>query len=91
MSKRERSAHVLRDEVSLRIHRIDEIADDGAKIHVPLPESHPRDKRGRNWDMAFHNSARGYEASVRVVVDEVRDEFDLVDTPESHVPNPFGD
>jgi len=91
MAKRERSARVLQEEVSRRIHQIDEIADDGARIHVPLPHGHARDARGRNWDMAFYNTARGYEAGIRAVVDDVRDEFDLVDMPESRVPNPFGD
>jgi len=91
MAKRERTARVLQEEVSRRIHQIDEIADDGARIHVPLPQGHARDTCGRNWDMAFHGGARGYEASIRVVVDDVRDEFDLVDTPESRAPNPFGD
>lgn len=91
MAKRERSAHVLQDEVSRRIQQIDEIADDGAKVRVPLPQPHARDARGRNWDMAIFGNARGYEMSIRGVVDDVRDEFDLSDKPENHAPNPFGD
>lgn len=92
MAKRERSRRVLQDEVSRRIHQIDEIADDGAHIRVPEPKPHPRDARGRNWDItAPFGNARGYEASIRAVLDELRDEFDLVDDPASHTPNPFGD
>lgn len=89
MAKRGRSRRVLKEEVSRRVHQIDEIADDGAHIRVPDPEPHARDGRGRNWDMARFGNARGYEASIRVVVDEVRDEFDLVDEPDSRAPNPF--
>jgi hypothetical protein len=91
MAKRERSRHVIKEEVSRRIHQIDEIADDGAHIQVPEPEPHHRDTWGRNWDMERFGNARGYEQSIRMVVDEVRDEFDLVDDPASRTPNPFGD
>lgn len=89
MAKRGRSCRALKEEVSRRVHQIDEIADDGAHIRVPDPVPHARDARGRNWDMARFGNARGYEASIRAVVDDVRDEFDLVDEPESRVPNPF--
>lgn len=89
MAKRGRSCRVLKEEVSRRVHQIDEIADDGAHIRVPDPVPHARDARGRNWDMARFGNARGYEASIRAVVDDVRDEFDLVDEPDSRVPNPF--
>ena len=91
MAKRERSRHVIKEEVSRRIHQIDEIADDGAHIRVPDPEPHARDTRGRNWDMGRFGNARGYEQSIRIVVDEVRDELDLVDDPADRGPNPFGD
>ncbi|WP_425332987.1 hypothetical protein [Cupriavidus pinatubonensis] len=33
----------------------------------------------------------GYEASIRAVVDKVRDEFDLSDSIENRASNPFGD
>ena len=91
MAKRGRSRRVLKEEVSRRIHQIDEIADDGARIRVPDPVPHARDARGRNWDMGHFGNARGYERSIRAVVDDVREEFDLVDEPESRTPNPFGD
>lgn len=91
MAKRERSRRVIKEEVSRRIQNIDEIADDGARVRVPDPTPHDRDARGRNWDMGRFGNARGYEASIRAVVDDVRDEFDLVDDPASTVPNPFGD
>ncbi|WP_454764396.1 hypothetical protein [Cupriavidus campinensis] len=91
MAKRERSGRVLKEEVSRRVHQIDEIADDGTRIRVPDPQPHARDARGRNWDMARFGNARGFEAAIRNVVDDVRDEFDLVDDPVVSVPNPFGD
>lgn len=91
MAKRGRSRRVLKEEVSRRIHQIDEIADDGARIRVPDPVPHARDARGRNWDMGHFGNARGFERSIRAVVDDVREEFDLVDEPEARMPNPFGD
>ncbi len=89
MAKRERSRRVIKEEVSRRIQELDEIVDDGTHIQVPDPVPHARDARGCNWDMARFGNARGHEAAIRAVVDEVRDEFDLVDDPESKVPNPF--
>lgn len=91
MAKRERGRRALQDEVSRRIQQIYDIGEDGVKIRVPVPEPHPRDARGRNWDMTGFDNAIGYEASVRVVVDKVRDEFDLSDALENRAPNPFGD
>ncbi|CAG2156279.1 hypothetical protein D3C81_980200 [compost metagenome] len=91
MAKRERSRRVIMEEVSRRVQQIDEIADEGRHIQVPDPQPHPRDGRGRNWDMARFGNARGFEAAIRNVVDDVRDEFDLTDEPVSSVPNPFGD
>ncbi|CAG9163913.1 hypothetical protein [Cupriavidus pampae] len=92
MAKRGRSRRVLKEEVSRRVHQIDEVAEDGAHIRVPDPVPHARDARGRNWDMPHFGNARGYEASIRAVVDDVREEFDLDDEADGHVsrtPNPF--
>ena len=91
MAKRERGRRALQDEVSRRVQQIDEIGEDGAKIRVPMPEPHPRDARGRNWDMKGFGRGTGYEAGIRAAVDKVRDEFDLSDTVENRAPNPFGD
>ena len=91
MAKRERGRRALQDEVSRRVQQIDEIGEDGAKVRVPMPEPHPRDARGRNWDMKGIGRATGYEAGIRAVVDKVRDEFDLSDAVENRAPNPFGD
>lgn len=91
MAKRERSRRVIKEEVSRRIQQIDEIADEGMRVRVPDPMPHERDARGRNWDMGRFGNARGYEGAIRTVVDDVRDEFDLVDDPASKAPNPFGD
>ncbi|BDB24832.1 hypothetical protein Tamer19_70290 [Cupriavidus sp. TA19] len=91
MAKRERGRRALQDEVSRRIQHIYEIGEDGATIHVPAPVPHARDTRGRNWDMNGFGNATGYEASIRTVVDEVRDEFDLNESLENRAPNPFGD
>lgn len=81
MAKRERNRRALQDEVSRRIHKIEDIAEDGTRIRVPEPEPHPRDARGRNWDMKAFGNAAGYERAIRAVVDKVRDEFDLTEAP----------
>lgn len=91
MAKRERGPRALQDEVSRRIQQIYEIGEDGAKVRVPPPVPHARDVRGRNWNMTAFGNATGYEASIRAVVDKVRDEFDLVETLENRAANPFGD
>ena len=91
MAKRERGRHALQDEVSRRIQQIYEVGEDGAKVRVPAPVPHARDARGRNWDMSGFGNATGYEASIRAVVDQVRDEFDLNESLENRAPNPFGD
>ncbi|AOY96178.1 hypothetical protein BKK79_31640 [Cupriavidus sp. USMAA2-4] len=91
MAKRERSARVLQEEASRRIQKVDEIADEGARIRVPLPQAHPRDARGRNWDIKGIGKGSGHERAVREVVDRLRDEFDLGEAPAGSAPNPFGD
>jgi hypothetical protein len=80
MAKRERTAKVLQEELSRRIHRIDEIAEDGACLKVPLPQAHARDARGRNWDIKRIDRATGYERAIRAVIDGLRDEFDLAES-----------
>ncbi len=89
MAKRERAARALQDEVSRRIQRIDDIVEDSARIRVPAPQAHPRDARGRNWDMKAFGNAGGYERSIRAVVDKARDEFDLVEAPGQPGDDPF--
>lgn len=88
MAKRERPARALQDEVSRRIQRLDEIVDEGLKVRVPVPQPHPRDAWGRNWDMQGFGHVRGHERAIRAVVDKVRDEFDLSENPATP-PDPF--
>ncbi|MBY4898861.1 hypothetical protein [Cupriavidus sp. AU9028] len=87
MPKRERTGRALQDEVSRRIQRLDEIVEDGVRVRVPQPQPHPRDVRGRNWDMQGFSHVRGYERAIRAVVDKVRDEYDLA--PELTRGDPF--
>jgi hypothetical protein len=91
MAKQERTRRALQDEASRRIQKIDEIAEEGARILVPAPEPHPRDARGRNWNIERFGHAAGYERRIRPLVDEMRDEYDLVDGPAGlvNVADPF--
>lgn len=88
MGKRERTRRALQDEASRRIQRLDEIVEDGVRVRVPPPQPHPRDARGRNWDMQGFAHVKGYERLIRAVVDKLRDEYDLAD--ESRRDDPFG-
>ncbi|TWG80392.1 hypothetical protein L602_000500000380 [Cupriavidus gilardii J11] len=87
MAKREGTRRALQDELSRRIQRIDEIVEDGVRVRVPPPQPHPRDARGRNWDVKGFTHVKGYERQIRAVVDKVRDEYDLVEVSASD--NPF--
>jgi hypothetical protein len=90
MAKRARSAPLLQAELSRRIHRLDDVLEDGVRLTVPLPQAHERDKRGRNWDLKRFDDHRSYARSIREVIDAMRDEFDLADeVPRSRTPNPF--
>lgn len=81
MAKRQGTRRALQDELSRRIQRIDEIVEEGVRVRVPPPQPHPRDARGRNWDVQGFTHVKGYERLIRAVVDKVRDEYDLVDMP----------
>jgi hypothetical protein len=61
------------------IHNIEEVADDGASIGVPLPQRHEVDRNGCNWDMGIFRNASGYEDSIRAEVEKARQSFNLPD------------
>jgi hypothetical protein len=76
-------ASQLQDEVSRRIHRTHEIAEDGAKIRVPRPQKQEPDATGCNWTMKHFGNAIGYERIVEEVLRAVRTEYNLADTDDA--------
>ena len=73
------NASRLQQEVSRRIHRLQEVVDDGVKIGVPRPQAQPSDASGCNWAMKHFGNAAGFEAPIAAVLAQVRAEYNLAD------------
>jgi hypothetical protein len=59
MRRKMLNASQLQQEVNRRIHRLQEIVEDGVKIRVPRPQLQEPDKTGCNWNMThFGNPCR---------------------------------
>ena len=55
------NASRLQQEVDRRIHRLQEVVEDGVKIRVPRPLLQEPDKTGCNWNMTNFGNAVGFE------------------------------
>jgi hypothetical protein len=84
------NASQLQQEVNRRIHRLQEIVEDGVKIRVPRPQLQEPDKTGCNWNMTHFGNAVGFERDVEGVLKAVRAEYNL-NTEVKDTGNPFGD
>ncbi|MDR3100631.1 MAG: hypothetical protein LBV73_26655, partial [Paraburkholderia sp.] len=62
MLRKTLNASRLQDEVKRRIHRLQEVVDDGVKIGVPRPQLQAPDRTGCNWTMRNFGNAAGFEA-----------------------------
>lgn len=92
MIRKTLNASRLQDEVNRRIHRVQEIADDGVKIRVPRPERQEADATGCNWTMKHFGNAIGYERIVDEVLRGVRAEYNLSDADDAKdIQSPFGE
>ncbi|MGQ7932256.1 hypothetical protein [Paraburkholderia sp. D1E] len=80
----------LQQEVNRRIHRLQEIVEDGVKIRVPRPQLQEADKTGCNWNMTHFGNAVGFERDIEGVLKAVRSEYNL-NTEVKDTRNPFGD
>lgn len=80
----------LQQEVHRRIHRLQEIIEDGVKIRVPRPQLQEADKTGCNWNMTHFGNAVGFERDIEGVLKAVRAEYNL-NTEVKDTGNPFGD
>ncbi|OAJ60787.1 hypothetical protein A6V36_03075 [Paraburkholderia ginsengiterrae] len=84
------NASQLQQEVNRRIHRLQEIVEDGVKIRVPRPQVQEADKTGCNWNMTHFGNAVGFERDIEGVLKAVRAEYNL-NTEVKDTGNPFGD
>jgi len=84
------NASQLQQEVNRRIHRLQEIVEDGVKIRVPRPQLQEPDKTGCNWSMNHFGNAVGFERDIEGVLKAVRAEYNL-STEAKDTGNPFGD
>jgi hypothetical protein len=78
----------LQQEVHRRIHRLQEIIEDGVKIRVPRPQLQEPDKTGCNWNMTHFGNAVGFERDIEGVLKAVRAEYNL-NTEVKDTGNPF--
>jgi hypothetical protein len=83
------NASRLQAEVSRRLHRRHEVAEDGVKISVPRPQLQEPDKSGCNWNMKHFGNAAGFEREIAAVLADVRAEYNL-STEAKDESNPFG-
>ncbi|MFL9917992.1 hypothetical protein PQR75_21880 [Paraburkholderia fungorum] len=89
MIRKTLNASQLQQEVNRRIHRLQEIVEDGVKIRVPRPELQEPDKTGCNWNMTHFGNAVGFERDIEGVLKVVRAEYNL-NTEVKDTGNPFG-
>ncbi|AXF11063.1 hypothetical protein SCB29_20795 [Paraburkholderia sp. SIMBA_055] len=90
MIRKTLNASQLQQEVSRRIHRLQEIVEDGVKIRVPRPQLQEVDKTGCNWNMTHFGNVVGFERDVEAVLKAVRAEYNL-STEAKSSGNPFED
>ncbi|MFL9989746.1 hypothetical protein [Paraburkholderia sediminicola] len=90
MIRKTLNASQLQQEVNRRIHRLQEIVEDGVKIRVPRPHLQEADKTGCNWNMTHFGNAVGFERDIEGVLKAVRAEYNL-NTEVKDTGNPFGD
>ncbi|WOD20390.1 hypothetical protein [Paraburkholderia kirstenboschensis] len=90
MTRKMLNASQLQQEVNRRIHRLQEIVEDGVKIRVPRPQLQEADKTGCNWKMTNFGNAVGFERDIEGVLKAVRAEYNL-STEVKDTGNPFGD
>jgi len=90
MIRKTLNASQLQQEVNRRIHRLQEIVEDGVKIRVPRPQLQEPDKTGCNWSMHHFGNAVGFERDIEGVLKAVRAEYNL-NTEVKDTGNPFGD
>lgn len=80
MPKTVRTAEQIRDELQSRMMKIAAEAPGALHVRIPLPERHPPDASGRNWNMVPLNDL-GADCihHVQKEIEDMRTEFVLPD------------
>ncbi|CAG9253542.1 MULTISPECIES: hypothetical protein [Paraburkholderia] len=80
MPKTVRTAEQIRDELQARVEKIAADVPGALRVRIPLPERHPPDASGRNWNMVPLNDL-GVDCAhhVQTVIEDMRTEFVLPD------------
>lgn len=80
MGKAVRTADRLRAMVQVRLNTLPRQEHLGSPLPLPVAGSvtlTPRDRNGRNWDITRFDNATGYLSQIRMIVDALRDEYDV--------------
>ncbi|MFM0471632.1 hypothetical protein [Paraburkholderia strydomiana] len=74
------SAEQIRDEAQSRVEKICANTPEELRVRIPLPERHPPDAAGRNWNMVpLNEKGTDFTHEVRRIVEDMRTEFVLPD------------
>ncbi|SAL71572.1 hypothetical protein AWB69_08654 [Caballeronia udeis] len=80
MPKTVQTAAQIRDELQKRMANIAADAPGVLRVRMPLPERHPRDASGRNWNIVpLNDPGADYVHHVQRVIEDMRTEFVLPD------------
>ena len=91
MLRKTLNASRLQEEVHRRIHKLQEVVEDGVKIGVPRPQLQEPDRSGCNWTMQHFHNAAGFEASVARVLEQVQAEYNLAKAKDEAVEDDAGE
>ena len=74
------SAEQIRDETQSRVAKISVDMPVALRVRIPLPERHPPDAAGRNWNMVpLNEKGADFSEEIRRIVEDMRTEFVLPD------------
>jgi hypothetical protein len=80
MPKTVQTAEQIRDELQKRMANIAADAPGVSRVRIPLPERHPPDASGRNWNIVpLNEPGADYVHHVQKVIEDMRTEFVLQD------------
>jgi hypothetical protein len=80
MPKTVQTAEQIRDELQKRMANIAADAPGVSRVRIALPERHPPDASGRNWNIVpLNEPGADYVHHVQKVIEDMRTEFVLPD------------
>ncbi|SAL08932.1 hypothetical protein [Caballeronia telluris] len=80
MSKTVQTAEQIRDELENRLANMAADVPGALRVRIPLPERHPPDASGRNWNIVpLNDLGADCVHHVQKVIEDMRTEFALPD------------